>query len=461
MAGLAGGLLHLHRRALFGGLFAHPLLVGPVVGWLGGDTSIGMIVGAALALLWERPGRRVDGPDPGGGVAAAIGTTVAITASTRLGLGGLLVESFVGALVCLPWAFVAGVGERQARRFVGRRHGGSVLSLLLRYHALDLGVVAGVIVLGVVLSDFLLGAAYAWDQHAIMRWSPWLSGVLLSAGLGAAIADRHPRDASGRRPSLPLPGGSETAAPPPGALTALVRSFLAEGAGGDPVLARAGAAWAMAAWPTQGVIGGQSDTWPTAHRVVLPSVVAAAGHLLHRGRTDEVTELLARPLVELDRFADGAFWPELRLLVVIGGLVLLNGIGPAGLFALMLAYVCTESLVRLWGFRQGLIHGARGVDELLGLPWLRFALGCRAASLVAAVPVALFVVWLPYQLPSQELCLFPIPGGRTAVVGLFAAWALKMAPFLIGIVGSRWSIWALIPVAWAAEIGLGWALGGR
>jgi mannose/fructose/N-acetylgalactosamine-specific phosphotransferase system component IIC len=461
------GLLHLHRRALVLGLFAHPLVVGPAVGLVEGDVGIGIIVAVALSLWWERPG---SGPNPasmGSGVGTAVGTIIGVHAADRGGMGGLLVESFSACLLALLVAPAAAWTEEALRRRVlGPPVGAEAVAdgprplrvdpvdgtpwPLLRYHALDMGLIVTLVVLGSWTGALLLDAVLASGRESVARWSPWLSAVLVSSGLGAAIGTRHPRFTPIRPiPDLVAPTDGGPSPYPPGAVSAWVRSVLAEGGEGDPALARRAIAWALSAWP-----GRSRDTVvPPVHRALLPAVIGAAGYELHRGRSGAQPDF--GRLDDAASFADGVFWGELRLAVVVGGLLSLNFLGPSACFAILLGGASLELLVRTWGFRQGAQRGPAAVAELLALPWARLAFACRTATLLAAIPIALFIVWLPYQLPSQVEPHFPVPWAGTVAVGPVAAYSFKMAPFLLGIAGARWPRPLLLAASWAALLGTG------
>ncbi len=71
---IAGGLIGLDRTAVGQFMISQPIVAGPLAGWLLGDATTGLLVGAALELIWilDMP---VGAFVPADSTAAAIGAT--------------------------------------------------------------------------------------------------------------------------------------------------------------------------------------------------------------------------------------------------------------------------------------------------------------------------------------------------------------------------------------------------
>lgn len=438
------------------GLFAHPVVIGPLVGLLIGDVGIGTIVGVALASAFEAHEPDQERAGSGAGIAAASGTAVAGWLSDRGGMGGLLVESFAGALLALLWCSLLGGVWRAARRrhertaVLGQGLSPQALrSSLRRFHLFDIGAVAA----AVFTVTLAAGATGAWlwanASEAVRAFAPWWSGVVLCVGLGRMMGSRHPRQSGDRPPRQSSSWTVEGATVP---TSVGLRALLAEGA--EPRSALARASWIFALDPVLGPLGAPGaairsrllDLPLRAHSAALPAVLGASAALVRAERLEDAEKALAE-YASTETFVDARFWDELRSVVIIGGLLVLNVVGPVAMWAVLLGLAAFDLFVRLVGFRAGARSGPAGVEDLLNLPWRRWALLLRGALLLCAIPAALFVVWLPYQLPSQDRCAFPLPLSTVEVAPTWAV-AFKMIPLLLATSLPAWSTLRTSALAW-------------
>jgi len=141
---------------------------------------IGLTVGAGLALLFERE----DDSPLEGTIGAAAGAGIGVWMADASGMGGLLMEAFTGIVVGAAVGALAGL----ARRWVQPEW-------LLALIAVGVAVPA----LGPV-------AAGTWLQHpdALRLTTPWLSGLVLAAGMGAAVGHRWRRREDGTRAQVSM-----------------------------------------------------------------------------------------------------------------------------------------------------------------------------------------------------------------------------------------------------------------
>lgn len=465
-AAILTATLHLHRRAVGQGLFAHPLIVAPAVGLMAGDVGIGVIVGVALATPFEEIEHERDGGARGAGVAAGAGTAVALWLSDRIGLGGLLIESFSGAF--FSWFFVALLGpllsaaRARAAASLPLHAGeddGAIGRRLRWFHAQDVAAVASMTSMVALVGGCAAALTFDLRPSWIRHYPAWWTGLLLCIGLGRMMGSRHPREVPER--TALAPGPSE-GSPVPTAVG--LRALLAEGS--DPGSSLARASWVFALGPATASrtpearreLRGWLLMLPLrAHSALLPAVLGAAAGALGKG-ADEQARTILLGHVDAGPTPDRTFWVELRRTVIVGGLLVLNVVGPLGLWAVLLGLAALDLLVRLWGFRAAVRHGALGVDELVAVPWGRMARGLRGTLLLLAIPAALFVVWLPYQLPSQLIAQFPAPWG---VVGVPERWAVafKLIPLVLATARPSWPVPVQLVLAWAALCALAAVVG--
>ena len=223
-------------------------MVGPLVGLTLGDPWIGVTCGAGLALLFERD----DHSPLGGAVAATAGTGIGIWMADASGMGGLLMESFTGIVL---GAVVGGLVEPLRR--------------LIRWDWL-------LAVSSVALAVLALGplAARIWLDHpdALRLTAPWLSGLVMAVGMGAALGARWRRRDDGQ-----LTVGTQAAA---GRLFTAVGALLAMdllGVWGLPAMLAAGLVSHVATWRYDVQV-------PRGRRVAIQEVVLAVVTLLAAAR---------------------------------------------------------------------------------------------------------------------------------------------------------------------------------
>jgi hypothetical protein len=145
----------------------------------------------------------------------------------------------------------------------------------------------------------------------------------------------------------------------------------------------------------------------------------------------------------------------LRVLAVVAGLLVVNVLGLPGMWVLLLGFAWLEWGARLLGW-AGPRAAARD-----SFPWRSAAIAARGAMLLLAIPVSLFIAWIPWQLPSQEGSSFPFAAPWAIPVGIVGHALLVPGLLIIGILGAQ-RLWPLPPVvglglAWsAAVLSLGW-----
>lgn len=143
-------------------LLLHPLLLGTLAGFALGDAAIGFIAAVALAPVLSES----DEPEVmAGATLAAVHAALGLSAAR--GAGGVLVESWIGALMGL---------------------GGATLALLIVRGTALVGWVRRVV-------GFLAAAALTWALAHGVHWpevmwgaAPWLAGGAFVFGLGRLAA---------------------------------------------------------------------------------------------------------------------------------------------------------------------------------------------------------------------------------------------------------------------------------
>jgi len=114
---IAGGLIGLDRTAVGQFMISQPIVAGPFTGWLLGDATTGLLVGAALELIWilDMP---VGAFVPADSTAAAIGATaIAILGNP----GGVYVPGVgFSILLTVILAPITMMADQVARQFNSR-----------------------------------------------------------------------------------------------------------------------------------------------------------------------------------------------------------------------------------------------------------------------------------------------------------------------------------------------------
>lgn len=143
-------------------LLLHPLLLGTLAGFLLGDAAIGFITAVALAPVLSES----DEPEAMAGATLAA-VHAALDLSGMRGAGGILVESWIGALMGL---------------------GGAGLALLLVRGTALVGWFRRVV-------GFVVAAVLTWTLAHVIHWpealwgaAPWLAGGAFVFGLGRLAA---------------------------------------------------------------------------------------------------------------------------------------------------------------------------------------------------------------------------------------------------------------------------------
>ncbi len=98
---LIGGVLGLDRTAAGQFMISQPIVAGPLVGWMLGDTTAGLVIGAVLELIWV-----LDMPV---GTFVPADSTVGVVSATgiaALGGGGHATLDLIGFSVLLTTAMV-------------------------------------------------------------------------------------------------------------------------------------------------------------------------------------------------------------------------------------------------------------------------------------------------------------------------------------------------------------------
>jgi len=98
---LVGGVLGLDRTAAGQFMISQPIVAGPLIGWMLGDTAAGLVIGAVLELIWvlDMPvGTFVPADSTVGAVSA--------TAIAALGGGGHATPDLIGFSILLTTAMV-------------------------------------------------------------------------------------------------------------------------------------------------------------------------------------------------------------------------------------------------------------------------------------------------------------------------------------------------------------------
>ncbi len=220
---LVGGLIGLDRTAAGQFMISQPIVAAPLVGWLLGDVSAGLIIGAMLELIWVLD-------MPVGGFVPADATVSAITATAVAALTcpGGAPRSVMGFSILLsagtvPFTMMADTYVRTWNsRLVdaARAAGTDAASTLSQAHLMGLGafflksVVLYVLLIPAGLAAAalfmrspatvqtalelflkllpLLGAALVVRRLSIRSLDPFLLAGFLTAGLAALVFRFHP-----------------------------------------------------------------------------------------------------------------------------------------------------------------------------------------------------------------------------------------------------------------------------
>lgn len=113
---LVGGLLWLDRVFAFQFMLSRPVVVGGVMGAILGDVTLGLVVGAALELLW------LNSPPVGAylpydeSFCAVVSVPVALTASMASPGMSQGASAGLSLLVCLPFSYAGRALDTKIRR---------------------------------------------------------------------------------------------------------------------------------------------------------------------------------------------------------------------------------------------------------------------------------------------------------------------------------------------------------
>ena len=112
-----GGVLGLDRTAAGQFMISQPIVAGPITGWILGDATVGLIIGALLELIWV-----MDMPVGTFVPADSTAVTVSSTAIAVLGGAGEPVLPVIGFSILLTVGMVpiTTVAENRARKWMSR-----------------------------------------------------------------------------------------------------------------------------------------------------------------------------------------------------------------------------------------------------------------------------------------------------------------------------------------------------
>ena len=112
---LVGALLSLDRTAAFQSMIAQPIITAPIIGYILGDITVGIMIGAALELLWlcVLPLGAFIPPDEN--IATTLVTSCTILGMTKLHIHD--VHSFIvlNILLLIPTAYVGRIIDNWVR----------------------------------------------------------------------------------------------------------------------------------------------------------------------------------------------------------------------------------------------------------------------------------------------------------------------------------------------------------
>ena len=112
-----GGVLGLDRTAAGQFMISQPIVAGPIIGWILGDATVGLIIGALLELIWV-----MDMPIGTFVPADSTAVTVSSTAIAVLGGAGEPVLPVIGFSILLTVGMVpiTTVAEHRSRKWMSK-----------------------------------------------------------------------------------------------------------------------------------------------------------------------------------------------------------------------------------------------------------------------------------------------------------------------------------------------------
>ncbi len=203
-AALIGGLIGLDRTAVGQFMVSQPLVAGPLTGWLLGDVTSGLVIGAVLELIWVLD-------LPVGTFVPADSTVAAVSATAIAAIGGgggaelpVIGFSLLLTVIMVPVTMLAdhimrrrnrripelalGAGGRPTEASVTGWHLAGLIAFFLKSFTLCLGFVAA----GVPLTALFLRAPGALHRamalFAILL--PLLGVASMTRKLAAGVWDR-------------------------------------------------------------------------------------------------------------------------------------------------------------------------------------------------------------------------------------------------------------------------------
>lgn len=114
--GILAGLAAVERKGFLQAMISRPIAIAPLAGWALGDVRGGILVGAALELLWlgaVNLGAALPVHETLGAVTAAAG---AVLAGRSLGTGVTPAVAILSILVCAPFALAGRRADLLAER---------------------------------------------------------------------------------------------------------------------------------------------------------------------------------------------------------------------------------------------------------------------------------------------------------------------------------------------------------
>jgi PTS system mannose-specific IIC component len=114
--GILAGLAAVERKGFLQAMISRPIAIAPLAGWALGDVQGGILVGAALELLWlgaVNLGAALPVHETLGAVTAAAG---AVVAGQSLGTGVTPGVAILSILVCAPFALIGRSADVLAER---------------------------------------------------------------------------------------------------------------------------------------------------------------------------------------------------------------------------------------------------------------------------------------------------------------------------------------------------------